>query len=114
MARSSWQKRGPTRGKDQAGQRHKAHGNIRSAQRAPAGLPLALHTTSASPHEVSLVLDTLEQSLVDEWPQHLIGDKAYDSDSLDEQLAEQGVNMIAPHRTNRKPEHKTQDARPLR
>jgi len=56
----------------------------------------------------------LEQSLVNEWPQHLIGDKAYDSDKLDEQLAEQDVEMIAPHRKNRKPENKTQDGRPLR
>jgi probable HAF family extracellular repeat protein len=53
-------------------------------------------------------------SLVDEWPQHLIGDKAYDSDKLDEQLAAEGVEMIAPHRKNRKPENKTQDGRPLR
>jgi transposase len=60
------------------------------------------------------VLDTLEQGLVDEWPQHLIGDKAYDSDKLDEQLAAEGVEMIAPHRNNRKPENKTQDGRPLR
>ncbi len=33
-----------------------------------AGLPLAVYTTSASPHEVTLVLDTLEQSLLDERP----------------------------------------------
>ncbi len=51
---------------------------------------------------------------MDEWPQHLIGDKAYDSDKLDEQLKAEGVEMIAPHRKNRKPENKTQDGRPLR
>jgi transposase len=56
----------------------------------------------------------LEQSLVDELPQHLIGDKAYDSDGLDEEVAGMGVEMIAPHRKNRKPENKTQDGRPLR
>jgi transposase len=73
-----------------------------------------LHQTSASPHEVTLVLDTLEQSLVEERPEHLIGDKAYDSDKLDEQLAGQDIEMIAPHCKNRKPENKTQDGRPLR
>lgn len=79
-----------------------------------AGFPLALHTTSATPHEVSLVLDTLEQSLLNEKPERLIGDKAYDSDNLDAQLAQQGTEMIAPHKYNRKPAHKTQDGRPLR
>ncbi|EGI78315.1 IS5/IS1182 family transposase, partial [Hylemonella gracilis] len=45
--------------------------------------------------------------------EHLIGDKAYDSDGLDTQLAEQGVELIAPHRTNRR-KLKTQDGRALR
>lgn len=79
-----------------------------------SGFPFALHATSASPHEVTLVLDTLEQSLVEERPEHLIGDKAYNSDKLDEQLAGQDIEMIAPHRKNRKPENKTQNGRPLR
>ena len=43
----------------------------------------------------------------------MIGDKAYDSDALDERLAEQGVELIAPHRNNRK-KKKTQDRRKLR
>jgi transposase len=43
----------------------------------------------------------------------LIGDKAYDSDPLDACLAECGIELIAPHRSNRK-KPKTQDGRPLR
>jgi transposase len=78
-----------------------------------AGLPLAVHTTSASPHEVSLVKDTLLESFVDEFPERLIGDKAYDSDPLDEELEKAGIEMIAPHRGNRK-KPATQDGRPLR
>ena len=31
----------------------------------------------------------------------LIGDRAYDSDKLDEELRQEGVEMIAPHRSNR-------------
>jgi hypothetical protein len=27
----------------------------------------------------------------------MIGDKAYDSDKLDERLAERGIEMVAPH-----------------
>jgi transposase len=46
-------------------------------------------------------------------PQRVIGDKAYDCDQLDEALAERGIELIAPHRANRKPENVTQDRRPL-
>lgn len=49
---------------------------------------------------------------LDELPERLIGDKAYDSDALDEQMNECGVEMIAPNRANRK--QKTQDGRALR
>jgi transposase len=46
------------------------------------------------------------------WQEHLIGDRAYDSDRLDEDLKQGGANMIAPHRSTRK--LKTQDGRHLR
>ena len=78
-----------------------------------AGLPLAIYTESASPHEVTLVADTLLQSFVAEQPARLIGDKAYDSDPLDAELAERGIELIAPHRANRK-KAATQDGRKLR
>ena len=43
----------------------------------------------------------------------MIGDKAYDSDRLDRDLAEcYGIEMIAPHRGERRTP--TQDGRPLR
>ena len=78
-----------------------------------AGLPLAVYAASASPHEVTLVQATLAQVLTAEGPERLIGDKAYDSDPLDKELAEQGVEMIAPHKLNRK-KAATQDGRKLR
>lgn len=77
-----------------------------------SGKPLAVHTESASPGEVTLVHDTLDASFGFDAPQRLIGDKAYDSDPLDAELALLGIEMIAPNRMNRK--HKTQDGRPLR
>jgi transposase len=77
------------------------------------GLPLAVCAASASPHEVTLVAATLDSRFVDETPQRLIGDRAYDADPLDEALAELGIEMIAPHRRNRT-RPKTQDGRPLR
>lgn len=57
--------------------------------------------------------DTLDKRLVDEKPARLIGDRAYDSDPLDEKLAEQGIELIAPHKRNRK-KPATQDGRVLR
>jgi transposase len=79
-----------------------------------SGLPLALSTFSASPHEVTLVESTLDALLVDETPQRLIGDKAYDSDPLDQRLLdERDIELIAPHKCNRK-KQKTQDGRKLR
>jgi transposase len=78
-----------------------------------AGLPLAVHIEAASPHEVTLVEPTLAACVVAARPEHLIGDKAYDSDPLDARLAEQGIELMAPHRANRK-KPKTQDGRPLR
>ncbi|CAM4482004.1 hypothetical protein MYXA107069_18130 [Myxococcus xanthus] len=51
-----------------------------------AGLPLAIGAASASPHETKLLEATLDESLIDELPARLIGDKAYDADKLDERL----------------------------
>jgi transposase len=78
-----------------------------------AGLPIAVSVASASPHEVRLVNETLASLFVRELPERLIGDKAYDSDPLDAELGAQGIEMIAPHRRNRK-KPATQDGRPLR
>jgi transposase len=76
-----------------------------------AGLPVAVHIESASPNEVRLVESTLDRRFTQAQPERLIGDKAYDSDSLDEKMRERGIEMIAPNRRNR---GKTQDGRSLR
>ena len=78
-----------------------------------AGIPLAIYATSAAPHEIRLVSKTLEHRLIEGVPEKLIGDKAYDSDPLDEELAQSGIELIAPHKRNRK-KAKTQDGRKLR
>jgi hypothetical protein len=50
---------------------------------------------------------------LDQLPERLIGDKAYDSATLDEQMAEEyGIEMIALNRRN--PKRQTQDGRQLR
>jgi transposase len=78
-----------------------------------AGLPLAIHVASASPHETTLARPLLEARFTQALPERLIGDRAYDSDPLDRELADLGVELIAPHRQNRR-KPKTQDGRPLR
>ena len=79
------------------------------------GLPLAVCTESASPAEVTLVRRTVEERFVAQPPERLIGDKAYDSDRLDEEMMKEfGTEMIAPHRCNRRADHRTQDGRPMR
>ena len=78
-----------------------------------AGLPIAVYVASASPHEVTLVEATLTECFIEARPEHLIRDKAYDSDPLDELLAERGIELITPHQVNRKTPQ-TQDGRPLR
>jgi hypothetical protein len=35
-------------------------------------------------------------------PKNLVGDNAYDSDKLDSELRRYGIELIAPHRMNRK------------
>lgn len=77
------------------------------------GLPIAIAIGSATPHEVRLVDATLKARFIKEQPERLIGDRAYDSDPLDERLCKQGIQMIAPHKINRKKAN-TQDGRPLR
>jgi transposase len=69
---------------------------------------------SASPAEVRLVRPTLDDRFFAEFPPRLIGDKAYDSDPLDEELLHEcAIDLIAPHKDNRvRPA--TQDGRSLR
>lgn len=77
------------------------------------GLPVAVHTASASPHEVTLVEATVDETVTLGLPERIVGDRAYDCDPLDATLAADGIALIAPHKCNRiKPA--TQDGRVLR
>ena len=76
-------------------------------------MPIAAHVAGAQVHETQLVEPVLNARFVEELPQRLGGDKSYDSDPLDQKLASQGIEMIAPHRSNRK-KPKTQDGRKAR
>jgi transposase len=76
------------------------------------GLPIAIWTASGERNETKLVHDTLAARFIEDFPEKLIGDRAYDSDPLDSELRDYGVELIAPHHPRRK--NKTQDGRALR
>lgn len=61
---------------------------------------------------MKLAESTLVQMVIPEPPQNLVGDNAYDSDKLDARLRSYGIELISPHRSNRK--NRTQDLRRLR
>jgi len=68
----------------------------------------------ASPHEITLVKNTVKTLFIRRTLEKLIGDKAYDSDTLDQELKEENnIDLIAPHKGNRVKD-KTQDGRSLR
>lgn len=77
------------------------------------GLPLSVSTHAANHHEVTLVQLSFDFYMIESKPDKLIGDRAYDSDPLDQEMESRGIEMIAPHRKNRS-KRKTQDGRKLR
>lgn len=85
------------------------------------GVPLGVYLDAASPAEVTLLEPTLATIAVPragpgrprQKPERVIADKAYDSDPLRQRLARRGIELIVPHRKNRK-KPRTQDGRKLR
>jgi transposase len=85
-----------------------------------AGVPLGALLSSASPAEVKLAEQTLAEVKVPRRaagrpkskPMRVIADKAYDSNALRRRLAQRGIELIAPHRRNRR--DRCQDGRALR
>ena len=77
------------------------------------GLPLGIDTASASPHEVTLIEPLLDKRVLRRKIQRLIYDAAADSDPLRARLLRREIDLICPHRKNRK-RPPTQDGRKLR
>lgn len=75
------------------------------------GYPIAVCVESASPAEVKLAVQTVRSRFTSALPQRLIGDKAYDSNPLDTEMAAIGIRMISPNRNGTR---RTQDGRELR
>jgi IS5 family transposase len=75
-----------------------------------SGLPLSIWAGPANINECKLVEETIDSRFVKGKPKNLIGDKAYDSDPLDEKLRKKKIKLIAPHRQNRRKKQRKMDA----
>ena len=80
-----------------------------------SSFPLAVHSASASPHEVvTLVGETLSERSVEECPLKLVDDRTYDgSDSLDEALLNEGIEMISLRTGQHEEDQVSRDGRKL-
>jgi hypothetical protein len=95
---------------------------VRSSRQYRQYWPFCLHTlvsthiAPASPHEVTLVEQTVSKCFVaDEKPERLIRDRAFDSDQPELRLAvEYGIELIDPHTYNRRQAPATKYGRSLR
>lgn len=77
------------------------------------GLPLAVTIAEGCCHDVSLVDQTLDETVIDKLPAKLIADKAFDSAKLASALQnERHVELIAPKRATSR--RRAQDGRALR
>jgi transposase len=76
---------------------------------------LAIHLASANESEVNLIEPALDNlPFTNQVPEHLLYDRAADSDPLRERLLkERGIELVCPHRKNRK-KAPTQDGRACR
>jgi hypothetical protein len=73
--------------------REKRGSGVGPTKRGKGGKIMAI----ASPHKTKLVEPTLDQRFLAETPERMIGDRAYDSDPLDQRIHERyGVQLIAP------------------
>lgn len=62
--------------------------------------PLAFQLASANPAESTITGNLIEE--IEELPEMVVADKAYDSDDLRDAFAERESKLLSPHRSNRK------------
>jgi transposase len=67
-----------------------------------SGLPVSATIAAGQRHEVRLVSAAIDARFTKEKPQRLIGDRAYDSAPLEEELAKQDIQLIAPRKVKSK------------
>jgi len=106
----SGKKGGACVGKSRAGQTTKIMALANSD-----GLPLSIAIDGGNRHDIVLTDRTLDAAFVDELPQKLIADKAWDSAKLQARLLEErNIELISPKRGGQRPSKRKQDGRALR
>jgi transposase len=102
------------KGGDEVGRCPKGNGTRILLMVDAEGTPLSAYTTAAHHNEVNTV-ETLvkRRQLCYQTPRRLLYDKAADADWLRERLAGRGIELICPHRANRRKPSR-QDGRALR
>jgi transposase len=65
------------------------------------GLPIAIRIASGETHEATLALKTIQSCFTEDLRVNLIGDKAYDSAALRDQMSSLGIELISPRRSGR-------------
>jgi len=79
------------------------------------GRPMGVTIAPGNRHDIVLTDQTLDACFLDHLPARLIGDKAWDSARLQQDLLSQrGVELIAPKRGGQRPSRRRQDGRSLR
>ena len=83
-------------------------------------LPVGVQLAAANEGEPSLAQPTVEEVAklagndLDCWPKRIIADKAYDSDDLRAAFDSVGIQLLAPHRSNRTAKSRSNDGRCMR
>lgn len=95
-----------------AGKTNRDKGPKITAMANRQSLSIAISVRWASLHETTGVEPTLESMFTTKLPESLANDQGYDSDPVDQKLAENNVDLIAPPPSNRK-KGKPQDGRKL-
>lgn len=87
---------------DQVGKTKRGEGSKVMAIVTKKVRPLALKVASATPFETTLVEQTIKERVAKAKISRLVGDRAYDSDPLDKSLKRKGIELVAPHKRNRR------------
>lgn len=84
------------------------------------GVPVGVQLAAANEGETSLAQPTVEEVAklapgdATCWPERIIADKGYDSDDLRAAFASVGIQLLAPHRSNRTKQKQSNDGRCMR
>lgn len=98
---------------DGVGKTKRSKGSRTMALVSRQSRPLALSVFSATPFESTLLEQTIKERFSKTKIGRVVADRAYDSDPLDKRLNVKGIELIAPHKRNRK-KKKTHDGPRLR